>query len=266
MSTQNRFSNGKGKGRSRSRSKGLTNTEKKEVKSMIHAENEDKINSAYQPDILHNSAIGAGDLIPLTPRIGTGTLDGQRVGNEIIAKSLSLQGLLNIEFNAHTNRSRLGIRVMVFSVKGYADGPGAITNAALWIGGLLRRGTDVQPFDGYARSFFLPMNHDLVTVHADKRYYLSAPFQYNTSLTPPPATSLAIQSYYMCKYFKLSVKCKNKKLRYSAITTGGGVDNTANNYGPLYAIGYCKLDGSNPDVLDTGVRSSTLSIIKYEDA
>lgn len=247
------------------KSSGLNNQEKKEVKSMIHEQKEDKMQSYSSGLVQHNSAIGAGDLIQVIPRITQGVAEGQRVGNEIIAKRLSVQGLCNLTYNGASTRSRIGARVMIFSVKGYADGLAAINNAGQWINGLLREGTNVRAFDGSVKSYFLPANRDLITLHAEKRLSLTFPFQNNTGLAPD-ATSFPVQTQFATKYWKANIKCKNRRLKYSSITAGGGVDLIPNNYGPIMAVGYCKLDGSAPDVLDTGMTMETLSQLHFEDA
>lgn len=244
---------------------GLNRTEKKEVRAMVSQPKEDKMNSASTGLIQHNSAISVGDLLHVLPRISQGVAEGQRVGNEIMAKRLTIEGLLNCNFNGAQTRSRIGVRLFVFSVKGYADASAAITNASLWIDGMLREGTNVRPFDGTPKSYFLPVNTDLITLHEERHIQLTQPFIWNTGLGPD-ATTIPITQSNSVKYFKMNIKCKNKKLKYSSITPGGGVDTVANNYGPLFAMGYCKLDGSAVDVFDTGVTCETLSVLRYEDA
>ena len=188
---------------------------------MMHAKKETKVASVNTGLITHNSAISAGDLYPLLPPITQGTAEGQRIGNEIRSQRLHVQGLVNGIYNGSRTRSKFGVRILMFSVKGYADGPGAIANAGSWVGALLRDGQDVRAFDGSVRSYFLPVNTDLITVHSDKRINLTYPFQLNTGLAPD-ATSFPVQQQFSYKYWKSQIKCRNKKLMYSSQTAGGG--------------------------------------------
>jgi len=245
--------------------KGLNQAEKAEVKAMMHETKEDKVQAYNSGLVQHNSAISGSDILQLVPRITQGVAEGQRIGNEIVAKSLKVRGLLNLTYNGASTRSRVGVRVFCFSVKGFADGQQAIANNGSWINAMLREGTEVRAFDGSVKSYFLPVNTDLITVHSDKRYNVTMPFQVNTGISPD-STSFPVQTQYAYKYFTANIKCKNKKLKYSSITSGGGIDTVPNNWGPLFAVGYCKLDGAAPDVLDTGVSCDFLSEIRFEDA
>jgi len=256
----------KRKNRARGRKRGgLNKLEVKQVKSLMHSTKEDKQVSTNSGLILHNSNISQGDLRRVIPSMTQGTAEGQRVGNEVTMKALTLKGLLNIRFNGAFTRSRIGVRVFVFSVKGYADGSAAIANASQWLGGMMRDGTNVRPFDGDVRSYFLPVNRDLITLHGERRCNITFPGLWNTGLSPD-ATTVPVQTQFSYKYWKMSVKCKNKRLKFSSITTGGGIDTVPNNFGPLIAVGYCKLDGSAPDLLDTGVSSEWNAQMYYEDA
>jgi len=245
--------------------RGLNKTEVKQVKSLMHSTKEDKMASSNSGLIEHNSDISQGDCLRMVPSITQGVAEGQRIGNEIIAKRMTVQGLLNVNFNGRSTRAKIGVRVFMFSVKGYADGTAAINNSAQWINGLLRDGTNVRPFDGSVRSYFLPVNRDLITLHAERRCNMTFPFQFNTGLNPS-STSFPVQTQYSYKYWKATIKCKNKKLKFSSIAPGGGIDTVPNNWGPIIAVGYCKLDGSGPDVLDTGVTSEFNTQLYFEDA
>jgi len=259
------MANSKSGSRYRREQKGLNKQEKKEVGSMIAAKKEDKVASTNSGLIQHNSAISAGDLYRLLPGITQGVAEGQRIGNSILAKKCLVQGLVNVNYNGARTRAKIGARVFVFSVKGYADGAAAISDAPNWINALLRDGTNVRAFDGSVRSYFLPVNTDLITLHGERRMNMTFPFQLNTGISPD-STSFPVQTQYSYKYWKMAVKCRNKKLLYSASQAGGGVDTIPNNYGPIVAVGYCKLDGSAPDVLDTGLTMETSCQLYFEDA
>lgn len=245
--------------------KGLTKQQRKEVEAMQHKEVEDKVASTNTDLIAHNSAIGQGDLYRIIPGIRQGVQEGERIGNEIMCKKLYIQGLVNLVFNPSATRSKVGVRVMMFSVKGFASGTDAIANAPDWIDGILRDGVNVRPFDGSIRSYFLPHNSDMITLHAEKKFSLTQPFLWNTGISPD-ATSVPIQEQYATKFWKASIKCKSKRLKFTKNALGGSSSTVPENWGPLIAVGYCKLDGSAPDVLDTGLQMQTSAQLYYEDA
>lgn len=249
----------------KSRKTGLNKEEKKEVKSMLARNTEDKCASSNTGLISHNSAVTDADLIRVIPSIPYGTAEGQRVGNEVTLKKLHIQGLVNQIFDPAASRSKIGVRVMIFSVKSYSDASAARANAAQWVTALLRDGTNVRPFDGSIRSYFLPHNSDLITMHAERRFTLTTPFLWNTGLSPASAT-IPIQEQYATKFWKANVKCKGKKLKFSKYEEGAVNQSISSNYGPLMAVGYCKLDGSAPDVLSTGLQMQTSAQVYYEDA
>lgn len=249
----------------RRKARGLSKTAVKEVKALMHSTKEDKVASSNSGLIEHNSDISQGDLRRLLPAIAAGVEEGHRVGNEITCKTLKVQGLLNVNFDGRATRAKIGVRVFMFSVKGYVDGSAAISNSAQWINGFLRDGTNVRSFDGSVRSYFLPANRDLITMHAERRINLTFPFNYNTGLNPD-STSYPVQTQYSYKYWKATLKCRNKRLKFSANSSGGGVNDVPSNWGPLIAVGYCKLDGSAPDVFDTGVTSEFNTQLYFEDA
>jgi len=245
--------------------RGLSKKAKAEVKGLMAKRVEDKQASNNSGLIQHNSAISGGDLVRVLPSITQGVAEGQRIGNEIMAKALKVQGLLNVTYNGRDTRAKIGARIFIFSVKGYASGDAAINNATDWINSLLRDGTSVRPFDGSVKSYFLPVNRDVITLHEERRCHMTFPFQVNTGISPD-ATSFPVQTQFSYKYWKASIKCKNKKLKFSAESPGAGIDFVPNNWGPIIAVGYCKLDGSGADVLDTGMTSEWNSQLYFEDA
>jgi len=244
--------------------KGLNEVEKKEVKALMHGKAETKVASTNTGLVNHNSGISQGDLSRLLPSIAQGVREGQRVGNEIHLQTMTVSGLTQINWDREEPRSRIGVRVMMFSVKGFVDGTGAINNTASWINAILRDGIDVRPFNGNIRDYFLPHNNDIITMHAEKRFTLTNPFLYNTGISPD-ATTVPVQQQYSTKFWKAKLKCRNKVLKFTAQNTGAGAESVPENWGPLIAVGYCKLDGSSPDVLNTGLSQQINVQLTYED-
>lgn len=245
--------------------RGLTKQQKKEVKEMQSKNDEDKVASSNSALVNHNSGITATDLYRIIPGIRQGVQEGERVGNEITAKKLYIQGLVNLIFDPASSRSKVGVRVMMFSVKGFANGTRAIANSSSWIDAILRDGNNVRPFAGSIRDYFLPHNSDIITMHAEKRFTLTQPFLWNTGLSPPSVT-VPIQEQYATKFWKATIKCRNKKLKFTADAAGQPNASVPENYGPLIAVGYVKLDGTAPDVLTTGLQMQTSAQLYYEDS
>lgn len=218
------------------------------------------------PPIFHNSAIRQGDCNRIISSLPKGDKDGERIGNEVTCQTLTIKGWVQMYYSPSYQRSRIGVRLFVFSVKGFANGGHAISNSTSWIRGFLRLGSTVKPFDGSVGDWLLPVNRDLITVHAERKMYLNQPRIYVTGINPP-AENIPIQQEFSSKAFSINVKCRNKVLKFSQEYAG---DTTVDidipqNYGPLLAIGYCHLDGSSPDVLDTAISLSYVSTLKYED-
>jgi len=64
------------------------------------------------------------------------------------------------------------------------------------------------------------------------------------------------------RFFKASLKVKNKQLKYSDDTSSGLLPT---NYAPVLCFGYCFMDGSLPDTASTNLQVYYESILKYED-
>lgn len=217
--------------------------------------------------ILHNSSIRQADCIRLIGAMGQGTAEGQRIGNEVMLQSLNVRGWIQQQYSPAANRSRLGVRLFAFSVKGFDNGGHAISNFNKWGKAFLRAGDKVKAFDGLVADWLLPVNRDIITLHAERRIYLNQPRSYQIGPGIPDTEQIPVQQEYSTKMFNINVKCKNKVLKFSKEydTDATAAKDIPQNYGPLIALGYCHLDGSLPDQADTAVSMSFVSTIKYED-
>ena len=99
-----------------------------------------------------NSGIsGSGDCLQVIPSIASGTLDNQRVGDQIRPQSLSIRGIINMVPQDPTQSlgvRRIGVRVMIVSVKAYPTYAVAAANTATWMPGLLKKGGTTTSFAG----------------------------------------------------------------------------------------------------------------------
>lgn len=238
------------------------------IDSKIKQQREDKQLSSASGNsgtpIPHNSSITQGDLQRVIGSMPQGVEDGQRVGNEVVCKTLNIRGITQMYFGKSDSRSRIGVRVLVFSVKAFPNGADAIANASEWIHSILRHGAQPKGFEGSIEDYLLPLNTDVITCHSDKRFTLTQPFVYSTGVVPA-STQMPIQQQYSTKTWNINVKCKNKVLKFSRPADQGPVGEVPNNYGPLIAVGYCHLDGSAPDVATTAISQSFVSTLRYED-
>jgi len=255
------------KSKNNRKAKGLNKTEKKEVKAIVNSDREDKVVTYTSGFVQHNSGITAADCLRIIPLMAPGILEGQRVGNEVLIKRLNIQCLIRKIWNVEHDEAQLGIRLMVFSVKAYPTYSGAVANAPQWERAILRDGVNVRGFDGSVKSYFTPYNSDIITMHEERRFVLSNPYQYNTSYLPAIGNApIAIDPHFSHKFLSFNLKCKNKTLKYSATQTGAAPNQSPNNYSPMIAVGYCKLNGAAPDVLAQNLEMDIQTNMYYEDA
>lgn len=268
MSGNKRYSKGGGKYHRKTMSQ-------KEVEKLVdkkmQQKSETKIIASQYGDagvpILHNSSIRQADCNRVIGSLPKGTGEGQRIGNEVMVQSLNIRGWIQQQYNPSPQRSRIGVRLFVFSVKGFDNGQHAISNSNSWIRAFLRLGEQVKSFDGTVGDWLLPVNRDVITLHAERRIFLNQPRTYQIGPGIPGTEQIPVQQEYASKMFNINVKCRNKILKFSQEYTGDTSSsiNIPQNYGPLIALGYCHLDGSAPDQLDTAISMSFVSTMKYED-
>lgn len=239
---------------------------KKTIRSVINkqAENKQAFTSTGNTLLKFNSGIDSvGDLIQILPNISKGDDENQRNGNQIRAKSLTIQGYLKLDVNDVADSTKLPnivARLMIVSMKvapSFQDAQSLSTK----IGTLLKKGGTTSTFAGNIQDLYAPINTDVFTVHADKKFYLKQDF-INTVGASPPSTTISQDISKTVKFFKLNVKCKNKLLRYDEDV---GSDVLPGNFGPFMLLGYSYLDGSAPDVLDTKLGLCFDSTLNYTD-
>ena len=121
---------------------------------------------------------------------------------------------------------------------------------------LLQNGANSQAFTGLIQDLYLPINRNAITVYSDKVHYVSVPFL-------GVATAIGqytLDAYRTTRFFRMNIKCKNKKLTYQ------DGNNTPLNFAPMIIMGYSHLDGSAPDTVSAVVSLAYSSVFLYEDA
>lgn len=214
--------------------------------------------------IMFNSGIDSiSDIQPIVPALGQGTDTNQRIGQTIMAQSLNIKGHVRLNFNDVADSTKLPnvmVRMMVLSMKNKPS-YGDVTNSAVPLTSLLRKGGTTTNFTGVLSDLYAPINTDVFTVHHDKRYHLSQSY-INGIGASIPSQYLAQDVTKTIRFFNLNVKCKNKKLKYDEDISS---DSFPVNFSSFIVLGYAYLDGSAPDTLSTNVGLAYDSTLRFED-
>jgi len=228
------------------------------IQKVINRNLEDK--QAYKSvvDINFNSGINSQtDLNSIVPNISNGTNDHARVGDQIHAKSLYITGhiLANLTFTNYSS-CRIGVRMMIVSPKGYTGYDPAYNSATTWLAYLLKKGGAVSGFTGAVSDFYAPINSDAITCHYDRKFFVRSPFA-------PLNLNGDMNTIGSTKFFKIRIPMRNKLLKYD-INVNSGL--TPTHFNPFLILGYCHLDNSTPDTVDTQINLSFTSVMKYQDS
>lgn len=236
------------------------------VKQVLHKQVESKQAFLTSGNTLVNFNSGintTADMLQIIPNITQGTADNNRIGDQIRSQSISLKGYIRLSPNTSFNSSTLPAvvaRLFIVSLKTKPNYTEAVSTATA-LGGLLKKGGTTSGFGGNLQDIYSPVNTDLWTVHADRKFYLNQSFL----LQPPTlgALSVPVDVKNTIKFFNLNVRCKNKLLKYDANISSALLPT---NYGPIMLLGYAYLDGSSPDVVSTNLGLQYDVIFNYEDA
>lgn len=218
-----------------------------------------------------NSGIGAGgDALRILPQMVVGTGDGQRIGDQVRARSCVIKGFFQISAlqlvasalapNPAPN-SRMAVRLMVVQPKGYNNISDVQSNIGTWSGSLLQKGATTGGFTGAISDLWAPINSEAITKYYDKVHYITTP----TNLVPTGTTTTDNMSVDLSKttrFFTIKLRVKNKLLRYDS-TISSGISPAS--YAPVLLLGYANLDGTI-DTVTTAVSLSFDTILNYEDA
>lgn len=238
----------------------------KKVLAIIHKQAENKMAYESGGDVIQkfngslaNSGVSA--LFPLIPGINRGNAEGDRIGQQIRAQSLRFKGCLNLSPSGAGPyagfQSRVAVRMMIVQPKHLSNN--TQVDSTSWFGALLQKGNTTTSFLGRLTDLWAPINRDAITVYHDKTFYLTATW----------VSQVTAVGYYLIdnskatKFFDVSVKCKNKVLRYDDNTfVGTGL--TPTNFAPVALFGYTYLDGTAPGTLtDVGINYDTT--LSFED-
>lgn len=239
----------------------------KTIQKVINKNEEDKIATAKFPITSFNSGINStGDIIGVMPAVNLGTNNANRIGNQIMAKSLMLYANLLVKNTAtstsitdYTANSRIGVRVMVVQPKTVMNRSDVTNNQGAWLSRLLRDGSSSVAFDGTLDNFYLPINTEAITKYYDKKFYFKSDSVY---LPATNTESITVQTLNTVKRLNIPVISKLKKILYDQ-----SFDTSfSTNYTPVILVGYCHLNGDSPDTLTTAITMNFTSVLKYQDS
>lgn len=179
------------------------------------------------PNLIYakDGAIALADFKPLWPTVALGNERNDREGNKIRLKSFQIKGFMR--FENIDNDSMHFVRLMVVSGKRGAAA------SQVWVDNMLLSGNTEHSFNGEPNRFYLPINHNLLTVHADRTYQVvqdkivdATPLNANNESN----IKVAIKPYL--KQFVINLKVKNKLCRFAE-----EADTIPANFQPYLVIG-----------------------------
>ena len=225
------------------------------VMSVVNKSSETMLATQTQPLVGFNSGITVvGDMMRVIPQIAQGDDDNNRKGDQISAFKLDLRGHL-IMGATYTNTSadtRIAVRVIMAQPRNLADFNSVIASN-VWLQHLIKRGSTSTSFTGTIQDLYSDINTDRIICWYDKIFYLSIP----QTLT----AAGAIDYKYTTKLFRIVLNWKNKILKYDTLDSGL----SPTNFSPVLLMGYCHLDGSGPDTVDTQCSLAFNSNLYYKD-
>ncbi|AIF34792.1 hypothetical protein [Sewage-associated circular DNA molecule-2] len=202
-------------------------------------------------------------MVQIIPNISQGTGDNARIGDQIRLQSLLIRGYIKLDINTSgasvSDLSAVYCRLMVLSLKtkqNYTDA----SSSATPLSNLLKKGGTTTSFSGVLSDIYAPVNTDLFTVHAERRFYLNQSMLQNFNSTTNAIVPIDIKN--TVKFFRIPLKVKGKLIKYDSGISGGVLPT---NYGAFLVLGYSFLNGASPDTLSMRVGMQFDTIMNYED-
>lgn len=250
------------------KSKSLTKTQKKEVESLIHKQDETKYAfhtlTSDNTLLMFNSVISAtGDMCQVIPNVSKGTGGNNRIGDELLCQRLKIQG--HIRYSPFTGvddpgRGNIAVRLMLVSNKlrpNFPDVQGSLSP----LNSLLKKGGTTTNFSGLLSDLYADINREIWTVHKDKIYYLTQPSIIRTQGGVSGAVSTVSMDFSnVVKFFSIDAKVRRKFIYDDSIN--GGL--TPTNAGPILLLGYVYLNAATPDSVSTNVGLYYTSTMEFE--
>ena len=190
-----------------------------------------------------------------------------RIGNEIILKSIHIQGILNyapaFAADAQAKNHKIMVRFMVLSQKRSGNFTTAFTNIS---NRMLTNGTNADEntgtFNGVALDSIRGINRDVFTVHYEKKMYLDAPVIVDSGASGTNVDIGVIPSL---------VKFVDKKMYFGGkqglkLSFANASATVPENFNPFICIGYSSVSTSNLAASDGLVNFAYNATAQYTDA
>lgn len=232
---------------------------RKIAKQVVRSQAETKFATVrLESNVVHNSAISSGDLLPILPRIPTGEDDWQRVGDTIRPTKLVIRGTVSQDRTYANDNKVLLVRIVVLSAKATKNRVATTSLFGTFASELLHPNltdgstvTQVKAFNGDQNDLHYPINTDAFIVHYDKIHRIACcKGDEDTAVEENPA------GFFRWK----------KSIKLPAKLTYDPQQIDPNNFCPFYAIGYAYADGTGADTVTTRIVSNTDCTLFYKDS
>ena len=187
-----------------------------------------------------------------------------RIGNEIILKSIHIQGILNYAQTFATDvlpaNKKIMVRFMILSQKRSGNFTTAFTNIS---NRMLTNGTNADEntgtFNGVALDSIRGINRDVFTVHYEKKMYLDAPVIVPGTTDPDVGIVPSL------------IKFVDKKIYFGGknglkLSFANASATVPENFNPFICIGYSSVSTSNLAASDGVVNFAYNATAQYTDA
>lgn len=247
----------------RSRKQSAKGNFKKRVLDVMRGQLETKEAYHALPPTDFNSFVNtSSDILQVIPSISKGTNDNNRIGDQIRPQKMKLKAIIQLlpQDNSQPNAYRkIWYRFVVLTPKPFANLGSATANFATWAGSILKKGGTTTGLNGDIVDYSADFNHDMVTVHYQKKGFLNQGAFYGAA-----ASGVVYPSDNVVHFFdKTFTFGKNTVWKYDDSVSAGLVpSHTA----MLAVLTYGFVDGSAADSLSTRVRLQFTSTLEYEDA
>jgi hypothetical protein len=217
---------------------------------------------AMAPTYFNSFVNSTGDLMQIIPSISKGVNDNNRLGDQLRPQKLKLKAIIQMlpQDNTQSNSvRRIWYRFAILTPKPFANLGSATTNFASWAGAILKKGGTTTGLNGDIVDYSADFNHDMVTVHYQKKGFM------NQGLFYGPTTNPAVYPAENCVQFfdKTFTFGKNTVWKYDDAVSAGLVPSHTCMVGVLT---YGFVDGTAADSLSSRVLFQYTSTLEYEDA
>jgi len=212
-------------------------------------------------NIAFNSAITSGtEQYAMYPLLGPGTNTWQRVGIDVTPIRVKNTWVVSL---ASVNRSEnLYVDLFCLIDKNHRFYPDVVASGAPFFlrTGDATAGTGIQTYNGFNTDAFKMINKERYTLLKHFRFQLASNVgKANNDTVAGNSPNVALQSAKTLSYIVDAPKI----LRYDPTNNSA---NYPNGHAPFWVLGYSKVDGTAPDVLNQSVTVSHITEMIYKDA